>query len=210
MPVTVPDRNATLALWRRAEAEVYPAVMVNAALYQDYIRVIRAVVDALHDVETEDDLLVAYAEYPGVADAAAGRLGVAMGRVMDLGRARDAAFCQRHRDIQRARGRAIAQERLEEARRTGRAWVVLFEDFTPLGSHRLEMHVRTGRAIHASTTVDVDAARPTYELEAVRLLPETGAWVLDAPPLVPSRRYERKDEWLAQIDKLRAFLEREE
>ena len=31
------DREAAVAAWRRAEAQIYPSVMVNAELYQQYI-----------------------------------------------------------------------------------------------------------------------------------------------------------------------------
>ena len=64
--------------------------------------------------------------------------------LMDLDAVRDAAFCHRHREITREHGKAIAAERLERARRERAEWVVLFDDVTPLGSHRLEMHVRIG------------------------------------------------------------------
>jgi len=74
--------------------------------------------------------------------------------------------------------RELWGERLEEARRSGAEWVTLFDDVTPFGSHRLEMHVRSGRGLHASCRRDVD--RPaTYSLEVVQLDPRTGAWLLD-------------------------------
>ena len=102
-----------------------------------------------------------------------------MRAVMDLDAVRDAAFCHRHREITRERGKEIARERLEQARREGAEWVVLFEDVTPLGSHRLEMHVRSGRALHASSKSELDRPTPTYELEVVQLDPATGAWLVD-------------------------------
>lgn len=207
--MSVASRETMIAAWRRAEAAVYPAVMVNASLYQQYVQVIRAVVDELGDVETEDDLFRAYNEHPSVAQEAAARLAPPLRPVMDLGQARDAAYCQRHRDIVRSRGKEIAAERLEEARRTGAEWVVLFDDATPLGSHRLEMQVRTGRAMHASTTVELDAGHATYELEVVSLDPRTGAWLLDAPPIVPQQRYDTEEEWLARIEQFRSEFGKE-
>ena len=56
------DRSAAVAAWRRAESRVYPTVMVNADLYQQYIGVVRAVADALGSVRTEDDLVAAWYE----------------------------------------------------------------------------------------------------------------------------------------------------
>lgn len=209
MAEAIAAREAVIAGWRRAEAAIYPAVMVNAALYQQYVQVIRAVVDELADVKTEDDLIRSWYEHPSVAKEAAERLAVPLRTVMDFDQLRDAAYAQRHRDVVRSRGKEIARERLEEARRSQTAWVVLFDDATPLGSHRLEMHVRTGKAIHASTKVELDAGKPTYELEAVSLDPDTGAWLLDLPPIVPQKRYDTEEEWLARTEQLRSTLEKE-
>jgi hypothetical protein len=123
---------------------------------------------------------------------------------MDMDAVRDAAFCHRHREITRERGKEIARERLEAARVAGDEWVTLFEDVTPLGSHRLEMHVRSGRALHASTQVDAERPTPAYELEVVQLDPATGAWLVDKPPLMPAQRYATEEEWLARIAQARA------
>ena len=122
---------------------------------------------------------------------------------MDLEAVRDAAFCHRHREITRSRGKEIARERLEQAWREQAEWVVLFDDVTPLGSHRLEMHVRSGRGLHASCKRDVD--RPaTYTLEVVQLDPGTGTWLFDKPPLMPAQTYRTPDEWEARIAQARA------
>ncbi|MCC6830330.1 MAG: hypothetical protein IT200_03205 [Thermoleophilia bacterium] len=200
MPV---ERDDAVATWRRAEARVYPAVMVNAALYEQYLVMVRAVVDELGDVRTEDDLVIAWEERRGIAAEVIAAKQPSMGVLMDKDAVRDAAFCQRHRDITREQAKDIARERLEQARRDQAEWVVLFEDVTPFGSHRLEMHVRTGHAIHASSKVDLDRPRPEYSLEVVQLDPENGAWILDRPPLMPSMRCDTEEEWRVRIDQAR-------
>lgn len=200
MPV---ERDEAVATWRRAEARVYPAVMVNAALYEQYLVMVRAVVDELDDVRTEDDLVIAWMERRGIAAEVIAAKQPSMDVLMDKDAVRDAAFCQRHRDITREQAKDIARERLEQARRDQAEWVVLFEDVTPFGSHRLEMHVRTGRAIHASSKVDLDKPRPEYSLEVVQLDPENGAWILDRPPLMPSTRCDTEEEWRVRIDQAR-------
>ncbi len=199
MPVV---REDAIAAWRRAEARVYPTVMVDAAMYEQYLTMVRAVADELADVRTEDDLVAAWDERRELASAVVARHAPPMRAFMDLGAVRDAAFCHRHREITRARGKEIARERLEEARRTGAEWVVLFDDVTPIGSHNLEMHVRSGRALHASCRKDVDRP-PTYTLEVVQLDPATGAWMLDKPPLMPAQTYRSPDEWEARIAQAR-------
>jgi hypothetical protein len=191
-------RVDALAAWRRAEAAVYPSVMVNATLYEQYIEVVRAIVDELREVGTEDDLVRVWHERRGLGTEAVQRLSPSMGMMMDQTAVSDAAFCQRHREITREHGKQIAQERLAAARRKGDEWVVLFDDVTPLGSHRLEMHVRSGRAIHASAQTE-PLGEAVYELEVVQLDPRDGAWLLDKAPLMPSRRYTRHDEWEARI-----------
>lgn len=205
MPV---ERDEAIATWRRAEARVYPAVMVNAALYEQYLVMVRAVVDELDDVRTEDDLVIAWNERRGIAAEVIAAKQPSMGVLMDTDAVRDAAFCQRHRDITREQAKDIARERLEQARREQAEWVVLFEDVTPFGSHRLEMHVRTGRAVHASSKVDLDKPRPEYSLEVVQLDPENGAWILDRPPLMPSTRCDTEEEWRVRIDQARTTFGR--
>jgi hypothetical protein len=196
------DREAAVAAWRRAEAVVYPSVMVNAVLYEQYVRVVRAIVDELRDVHSEEDLVRTWQERKGLGAEVISSLAPSMAALMDVRAVHDAAFCQRHRETMREHAKEIARERLAEARRTGAPWVVLFEDVTPFGSHRLEMHLRTGRAIHASVKTEPGAGA-TYELEVVQLDPRDGAWLLDKPPLMPATQFSRHDEWEARIAQAR-------
>jgi hypothetical protein len=201
--VLVLDREAAIAAWRRAEARIYPSVMVNAELYQQYIGVVRAVAEELGDVRTEDDLITAWQERRDLVREVVSRSAPPMVALMDLESVRDAAFCHRHREITREQGKELARERLERARLQRDEWVVLFEDVTPLGSHRLEMHVASGRALHASSDVPFDASRPTFKLEVVQLDPATGAWLLDKPPVMPEQTYDTREEWEARIEQAR-------
>ena len=102
----------------------------------------------------------------------------------------------------------LRRERLERAKREGAEWVVLFEDVTPLGSHRLEMHVRSGRALHASSELPLDTGRPTFTLEAVQLDPADGAWLLDTPPLMPAQNFDTREEWEARVAQARDLFGR--
>jgi hypothetical protein len=192
------DREAAVSAWRRAEAVVYPSVMVNAVLYEQYIRVVRAILDELRDVHSESELVRTWYEQRGLGAEALRRLSPSMGALMDADAVRDAAFCQRHREVMREHAKEIARDRLEQARRSGAPWVVLFDDVTPFGSHSLEMHVRSGRAIHASAKTDPTGSA-TYELEVVQLDPRDGAWLLDKAPLLPAKQFSRHDEWQARV-----------
>jgi hypothetical protein len=203
------EREAAVAAWRRAEALVYPSVMVNATLYQQYIGVVRALADELADQRTEDELVRAWRERPELGGEMIRRLSPSMAPMMDPQAVRDAAFCQRHRELTRELGKEIAHQRLERARREGAAWVTLFDDVTPFGSHRLEMHVRSGRALHASSRTEPDAVTATYELEVVQLDPRDGAWLVDKPPLMPGQRFTSHDEWEARIAQARELFGKE-
>src|SRR5829696_1793738 len=197
------DRDAAVEAWRRAEGRVYPSVMINADLYQQYIGVVRAVVEELHDVRTEDELVAAWHERRDLVREVVSRSAPPMLALMDQDAIRDAAFCHRHREITREQGKAIAAARLEEGRRTGAEWVVLFEDVTPLGSQRLEMHVRSGRALHAASDLPLDASRPKFTLEVVHLDPSDGAWLLDKAPAMPEQTFDTREEWEARIEQAR-------
>jgi hypothetical protein len=198
------QRDDAIAAWRRAEARIYPSVMLNPTVYEQYISVVRAIAEELSDVRTDDELVTAWHERRDIATAVIERSPPTMRAIMDVDAVRDAAFCHRHRELTRERGKEIARERLETAQREGAEWVVLFEDVTPLGSHRLEMHVRSGRALHASTQVELDRPAPVFELEVVQLDPATGTWLLDRPPLMPAQRYPTQEEWEARIAQARA------
>ena len=198
------DREAAIAAWRRAESRIYPSVMLNAELYQQYIGLVRTIASMLEDVRTEDELVAAWGERRELVREAVARDAPPMLALMDHEAVRDAAFCHRHRDLTREQGKALAASRLERARVEGAEWVVLFEDVTPLGSHRLEMHVRSGRALHASTQVDAERPTPTFELEVVQLDPASGAWLVDQPPLMPAKRFATDEEWQARIAQARA------
>jgi hypothetical protein len=202
------DREAAVSAWRRAEARIYPSVMVNADLYQQYIGVVQAVAAELSTARTERDLVTAWYEQREIAREVVARSAPPMLALMDLDAVRDAAFCHRHRQVTREQGKELARERLEEARRTGTTWAVLFEDVTPVGSHVLEMHVESGRGIHASSKLPLDATRPHFELEVVQLDPRDGAWLVDRPPLMPATKCENHEEWEARIAQARVAFGR--
>src|SRR5271157_760511 len=130
--------DTAIAAWRRAEARVYPVVMSNATLYEQYVTTVRAIVDELGDVRTEADLVAAWQERHDLATEVIARLSPSLGPLMDRAAVGDAAFCQRHREITRIHAKEIARARLEQARCDRSEWAVLFDDVTPLGSHRLE------------------------------------------------------------------------
>lgn len=202
------DRDAAVDQWRKAESRIYPSVMVNAELYQQYIGVVRAVASELLDVKTEDDLVAAWHERRELVREVVSRDMPPMVALMDLNAVFDAAFCHRHRDLTREQGKALAAERLERARIAQAEWVVLFEDVTPIGSHVLEMHVASGRALHYSAELPLDASRPKFTLQVVQLDPANGAWRLDVAPHMKEQTFDTREEWDARVAQARAAFGR--
>jgi len=100
----VADLEEAVATWRRAEARVYPSVMMNAALYEQYVTAVRAIAEELGDVHTDEELFVAWRERRDIALEVVSRSSPSMRSVMDLSALRDAAFAHRHRQITRERG----------------------------------------------------------------------------------------------------------
>jgi len=93
----VADLDEAVATWRRAEARVYPSVMMNAALYEQYVTAVRAIADELGDVHTDEELFVAWRERRDIALEVVSRSSPSMRSVMDMSALRDAAFAHRHR-----------------------------------------------------------------------------------------------------------------
>ncbi len=198
------DRDAAVAAWRRAEGQIYPSVMLNASLYQEYVAVIKGIADELGDVHNEDDLVLAWHERRDLADEVIARTAPTMAQLMNRSGLRDAAFCHRHREVTREHGKELAAQRLLAAKRSGAEWVTLFDDVTPLGAQRLEMHVRSGRALHISSDLPLDGTRPNWEFEVVQLDPNDGAWLLDQAPLLKTQSFDSQDEWEARIQQARS------
>jgi hypothetical protein len=85
-------REDAIATWRRAEARIYPSVMHNPTIYEQYIAVVRAIAEELSDVRDEDGLVTAWHERRDIATAVIERSPPTMRAVMDMEAVRDAAF----------------------------------------------------------------------------------------------------------------------
>ena len=159
----VPVREDAVAAWRRAEARVYPTVMVDATIYEQYLTMVRAVADELADVRTEDELVDGLGGAPRARAARSSpRHAPSMRAFMDLEAVRDAAFCHRHRE-HHARARQGDRRASASSRRgasgpsgscsstTSRRWARTAWRCTS----------RTGRALHASCKRAARPRRPT-------------------------------------------------
>ena len=75
-------REDAVAAWRRAEARVYPTVMVDAAIYEQYVTTVRAISEELRDVRTDDDLVVAWHERRDIASEVVSRSSSPIARMI--------------------------------------------------------------------------------------------------------------------------------
>ena len=178
------DREAAIAAWRRAESRIYPSVMLNADLYQQYIGLVRAIAELLEDVRTEDELVVAWTERRELVQEAVSRRQPSMlGADGPRGGARRRVLPPPPRD--HARAGQGARARAARARAASRAPSGSCCSRTSRRSARTGSRCtsRSGRALHASSELPLDASRPKFTLEVVQLDPGDGAWLLDQPPL---------------------------
>ena len=81
---------------------------------------------------------------------------------------------------------------------------MLFDDVTPLGSHRLEMHVRTGRALHASCKRDLDRPATDSSWRSSSSIRARARGCSTSRRSCRPRRYRTPDEWEARIAQARA------
>lgn len=199
------SREQAVLAWRRGEERLYPVLMVRPELYQRYVRLVRSIADGLRSAASEEALLHAYATGDGSAEEAAVRIGLAPYSGLDLGLARDAAYCLRHRELLGELQRAEGQGRVERARAAGEEWVTVFEESSPgLGAvtRTVEMHVASGRAIHSFVEPSPDTGRAVFGIELIRLDPTTGDWLRDVEA-VGRQELDDREAWRARIEVLR-------
>ena len=205
-----PDRPGVEELarrWQSAEERLYPIVMVRPEAYEAALVLVRAVVDALAEVDGTEQLAARYEDSPRlVADAV--RETAVSTEGLDFGVIAGAAFNIRYRDLLAAAQREQAKQRIRAAARAGEAWVLLFEtgrtEFAPLSPYRrLEMRVADGRGLHASIVPDPSTGDPVYAVEIVQLDPATGDWVNDAELPAGPATYPSRSEWDRALADLR-------
>jgi hypothetical protein len=148
---------------------------------------VRAVVDDLAGVGSEQALIERWAAAGDLVGAAAGRTGVAL-ESLAVEQVAGAAFSLRDAALRAEGARSARLRLLQEARENGAEWVVLHETgqlgaglASPYGLTR--MHVPTGVAIVAAVQPDPTTGGALHMLTVVRLDPESGDLVDDDPGL---------------------------
>ncbi len=195
--------------WNAAEQRLYPALLNSPASYERYTSLVRGICDQLGSVRDIEALVDTYDEGLDFAGAAAEAQSLPT-QGLDIELAVDAAFCLRYREVLAETRRDAVKERIEEARARGDRWVdlegsppFLSMPFPPWRS--IDMDLADGTAIHAWVEESLDGTGDGFEygVEVVKLDPQTGGWLEDAPS---SERQSFSDyrNWQQAIESLKA------
>lgn len=176
-----------VAGWRSAEQSLYSLGGGDVERYQRAIRLVRALVDRLADVETTDELVDRWSEAERLAAEVADEAGLPPGAIV-ADQVAGAAFSLRHQTVVALEARRARVDRIAEARAEGGAWVDIHRsraDAVEYGAPVVEvrMHLPSGLAVQR---VDQPALGSGLEcswaLEVLALEPETGDHAIADPP----------------------------
>lgn len=188
--------------WQAAESRLYPVIFADPLRYELYLRLVRAVADALKDRSTAEQLVEAYTGGSALLARAVDELSLE-GSSIDEELVVDAAFQVRYRELRAELQQAEAEQRIEAAG-SGPQWVVLAETGTaptvPEPGYRcLEMHVPEGTGLHTFVENDPSTYDARYGIELLRLDPRTGEHL--ASHESPHREdFEDADEWTRAVE----------
>lgn len=201
-----------LSDWKAAEERLYPVVMVRPDLYEQSIRVVRAVADELGGCLQLSQLVEAWDSAAEFVHRAAADSGLDL-QSLDAGLLAGAAFSLRYRELAAGASRAERLDRIQAAEAAGEAWVRIEE----IGSREtagmmpwtwVEMHLGSGAGLRQTLEADPTTGAPHYSLEVVPLDPATGDR-LPVPDDVATVEESFTDpaEWMAAVEAMRARIE---
>jgi len=204
--MTDDDVAALVRRWREDEARLYPVVMVRPDLYERAGTIVRALADELRIHTTVEALAAAFPHANQTLNGLLARTGMATDDV-DLALVIGASFGMRHREILAALERRRILVLVAEARDRGDEWVVLHRTGSPdrTGYRCLEMHLRSGAALHVFIEPDPTTGRPLYGLQQLRLDPATGDPERDRE-IEDARTFEEEAAWTKAVSGLREYL----
>ncbi len=195
--------------WRLGEERLYPVATVRPDLYEAVTGLVRALADHLEAVPDVDALVVTYRTSDRDQELAGA--GVERGDLnpeIDLDLVRDAAYQMRSRELAQRASVERTETAIRRARAAGQTTVTIWSEgeqelWPPY--RRVEMSLRSGRAVSVSALLDADTMMPRYAVEAYQLDPETGE-AASPDPIAPRREYTDPDVWRAAAEELRQSL----
>lgn len=203
------EREEILRRWRLGEERLYPVATVRPDLYEAVIGIVRSLADHLARVPDLDALVVTFRTAERDAELAeAGVPREDLSPEIDLDLVREAAYQIRARELTQREATERTETAIRRATAAGRSTVTIWSegerDMWP-PYRRVEMSLRTGRAVSVSTHLDPDTMTPRFALEAIELDPQTGE-TASSDAIVPRREFSNADEWRAAAEELRRRL----
>ena len=177
-----PDEDPTAVLaahWNESERRLYPVATTNPDAYQSAVRLVRAVADALAEVEDLDALAEGWERRSELVDEAVRVTGDIAAYRLGESEVAGAGFAMRRRELLAERAERRRRERIAAARQAGQVWAVVHEQ-GDLGSGLLnpyqciELHLATGLAVVSTVEPDPSTMLPTYVVMVVALGDEQG------------------------------------
>ena len=174
------DPTAVLAAhWNESERRLYPVATTNPDAYQSAVRLVRAVADALAEVEDLNELAERWERRSEMVDEAVRVTGDIAAYRLGESEVAGAGFAMRRRELLAERAERRRRERIAAARQAGQVWAVVHEQ-GDLGSGLLnpyqciELHLATGLAVVSTVEPDPSTMLPTYVVIVVALGDEQG------------------------------------
>ena len=174
------DPTAVLAAhWNESERRLYPVATTNPDAYQSAVRLVRAVADALADVEDLNELAERWERRSEMVDEAVRATGDIAAYRLGESEVAGAGFAMRRRELLAERAEKRRRERIAAARQAGQVWAVVHEQ-GDLGSglvdpyQCIDLHLATGLAVVSTVEPDPSTMLPTYVVMVVALGDEGG------------------------------------
>ena len=174
------DPTAMLAAhWNESERRLYPVATTNPDAYQSAVRLVRAVADALADVEDLNELAERWERRSEMVDEAVRATGDIAAYRLGESEVAGAGFAMRRRELLAERAEKRRRERIAAARQAGQVWAVVHEQ-GDLGSglvdpyQCIDLHLATGLAVVSTVEPDPSTMLPTYVVMVVALGDEGG------------------------------------
>ena len=177
-----PDEDPTAVLaahWNESERRLYPVATTNPDAYQSAVRLVRAVADALAELEDLDALAERWERRSELVDEAVRVTGDIAAYRLGESEVAGAGFAMRRRELLAERAERRRRERIAAARQAGQVWAVVHEQ-GDLGSglvnpyQCIELHLATGLAVVSTVEPDPSTMTPTYVVMVVALGDEQG------------------------------------
>ena len=174
------DPTAVLAAhWDESERRLYPVATTNSDAYQSAVRLVRAVADALAEVEDLEALAERWERRSELVDGALRATGDIAGYRLPEPEIAGSAFAMRRRELLAEQAERSRWDRIAAARDAGQAWAVVHEQ-GDLDSglvnpyQRIELHLATGLAVVSTVEPDPSTMTPTYVVMVAALGDEHG------------------------------------